>query len=246
MAKILLIDDEAEIRDFLQKALEERGHEVGALASADSAPALLETVEFDLVLADVKLPGLWGTDLLKVLRKRKIGVAVILMTGFAPTPIIQEVEKLDAMVVSKITGGHDELWKELEPKLEEALQGEAEIRACLSRALDVAFKRRRKGIATYVQELLNGVLLGWALDQAGRNENVAQEILGIRLKDILPSKDDATPEARHQRFVMEALILIGNHLEWTVAAYASELGCSKARLYNDPVISDALKRRKGR
>jgi CheY-like chemotaxis protein len=245
MAKILLIDDEPDIRDFLQKALEERGHDVGSLASAEPAPALLETLEFDLVLADVKMPGMWGTDLLKVLRKRKIDVAVILMTGFAPTPIIQEVERLDAMVVSKITGGNDELWKELEPKLEQALQGEAEIRACLSRALDVAYKRRRRGVATYVQELLHGVLLGWSMDQAGRNEKVAEEILGTRLKDILPMKEEASPQARHQKFVMDALILIANHPEWTVADYATELDCSKATLYNDPIISNAIKRRKG-
>jgi CheY-like chemotaxis protein len=246
MAKILLIDDEAEIRDFLQKALEERGHDVWALASAESAPDILETGEFDLVLADVKLPGLWGTDLLKMLRKRKIDIPVILMSGIAPIRIIQEVEKLDAMVVSKITGGYDEFWKELEPKVQQALQGEKEIRACLSRALDVAFKRRRKGVAPYVQELLSGVLLGWSMDQAGRNEKVAEEILGVRLKDLLPKKDDATPQARHQRFLTEALILIANHPEWTVAEIAKELGCAKATLYNDPIISEALKRRKGR
>jgi CheY-like chemotaxis protein len=245
MAKILLIDDEADLRAFLQDALQGLGHEVWCLDRAEGASDILEKGDFDLLLADVIMPGMDGTDLLKVLRKQNVDIAVILMTGRAPTRISLEVEKLNAIVVSKLFL-REEFWKELKEKLDEALKGEAEIRACLSRALDVAFKRRRKGVAPYLQKLLNGVLLGWSMEQAGRNEEAAEEILGIRLKDILPMKEDMTPEARHQRFVMEALILIANHPEWTVADYAAELGWSRATLHKDPIISDALKRRKGR
>src|SRR5438552_18898206 len=127
MAKILLIDDDAELRRFLQSALEERGHAVRCLERAEGGMDLLDTGEFDLVLVDENMPGLSGSEFLKVLRKKGLGIPAILMTGYAKGKLSEALKKLDVVVVSKPAGGYEEVWKELEEHLGNALQGEAEI-----------------------------------------------------------------------------------------------------------------------
>src|SRR5438034_1243505 len=93
MAKILLIDDDADLRHFLQRALEERGHQVACLDRAETGVALLTaTGEFDLVLVDENMPGLSGSEFLKVLRKkgnlkdarRVLGVPLVQLTQEKP------------------------------------------------------------------------------------------------------------------------------------------------------------------
>jgi DNA-binding NtrC family response regulator len=247
LAKILLIDDDADLRTFLLETLQQRGHQVWCLESAEEGLDVLADAKVDLVLTDVNMPRLSGIEFLKHLRKKQgVDLPVILMTGFAPSPIVQEVENLNALVVSKPMGGNSEFWKELEPKLEQALKGgpEAEIRAFLGRAFDVAFQQRQKDVARYLEEMLYSALLGKSMIQAGGNQKEAERILGIRLEE-LREKADASPEARHHRFVMRALTLIAKHPEWTVADYAAELDCSRARLYNDPIINGAIQRKKG-
>jgi CheY-like chemotaxis protein len=246
MANILLIDDDETIRSFLLEKLRQRGDEAWCLERAEGGFDILDNGNIDLVLVDEDLKGgMHGTEFLKLIRKRGNDVAVILMTGFAPTPIKEKVEHLNAIVVSKPFGGLEQFWIELAPRLDQALKGEAEIRACLGRALDAAFKRRKKGVAPYLQELLDGVLLHWSLTLAGGNPKDAEGILGVRLKDLMKKKEEATPEARRQQFVMKALILIHNHPEWTVDDYANDLGCTRNALYKNPIINEALKRRKG-
>jgi DNA-binding NtrC family response regulator len=247
MANILLIDDDDDLRQFLEDNLKLCGHQVWCLGRAEGGLDVLAAGQFDLVVADVKMPGMSGPELLRALRKRGVDIAFILMTGLASSPIVEEVENLNAIVVSKPMGGRDQFWKELAPKLDQALKGEAEIRACLGRAFDAAFKRRQTGLAPYLQEVLDGVLLVNALNQTRGNQKEAEKVLGVRMKDLDPQKrkSTASPQARHQKFVMDALILIADHPDWTVAAYAEELDCSKAKLWNDPIINDALKRRKG-
>src|SRR4051812_35466217 len=125
MAKILLIDDDADMRQFLQGVLEERGHQIACLDRAETGVALLTaTGEFDLVLVDENMPGLSGSEFLKVLRKKGITLPAILMTGFAKGKLSEAVKSLDVVVVSKPAGGYDEFWKELETTLADILQGE--------------------------------------------------------------------------------------------------------------------------
>ena len=57
------------------------------------------------------------------------------------------------------------------------------------------------------------------------------------------SKAGSNSKARVLSFHAEALLLIHNHPDWTVAQIAQHLGCSKAKLYRDAVINRALKGR---
>jgi two-component system NtrC family response regulator/two-component system nitrogen regulation response regulator GlnG len=84
MAKILLIDDDADLSHFLREDLAGYGHEVHCLERAERGPELLLAAAppFDLVLLDNNLPGMSGIDFLGALQARAVKVPVILMTGY--------------------------------------------------------------------------------------------------------------------------------------------------------------------
>ena len=80
---VLLVDDNAEIRRFVQQTLEECGFEV--LMAADAASALQIEGQFPraihLLLSDVMMPGLSGPDLAKRLEQLRPEMRVMLMSG---------------------------------------------------------------------------------------------------------------------------------------------------------------------
>ena len=81
MSRILVIDDEDVIRALVVEILETAGHEITGAESAESALALLEDNEFDLVVSDVIMPGLSGLELLEAVRSRRASLPVVLVTG---------------------------------------------------------------------------------------------------------------------------------------------------------------------
>jgi NtrC-family two-component system response regulator AlgB len=83
MATVLVVDDEKNIRDHLATYLGGLGHRV--LRAADAAEALraLASEPVELVLSDVRMPGMDGVALLRELRARRIEAQVVLMTAYA-------------------------------------------------------------------------------------------------------------------------------------------------------------------
>lgn len=246
MAKILLIDDDDQLRVYLPEVLQQRGHQVSCLECAEEGLRFLDGEKVDLVLADVNLTGMSGIEFLRAVRKQGVDLPVIMITGGAPTRVVQEVENLNALVVTKPAGGNDEFWKELEPKLKQALKWgpEGEVRAHFRRAFDAAFNLRQNQLVPYLEELLHHALIGWALHRAAGNQSDAENILGVRLEE-LREQAEASPQERHYRFVMRALILIHKHPDWPNARYAEYLDCSVAKLWGDPIIGPAMKAKKG-
>jgi excisionase family DNA binding protein len=240
MAKILLIDDDADLRRFLQGALEQRGHQVWCLERAEVGVDVLAAGEFDLVLVDEHMDGMSGSDFLKVLRKKGLGMPAILMTGLAKGTLVQAMKELDALVVGKPAGGYDEFWKDLEPVLDVALQGEAEILACIGRAVAVSLKAGKTNLVPYLRSLLDGELSRQVLTQVNDNRKEAARILGVPLVQLMEEKP---AKATALSFQTEALVLIANHPELTVDEIAEQLGCSRSTLYRDRIIKGAIRAR---
>jgi CheY-like chemotaxis protein len=82
--RILVVDDEPEIRSFMSDALSAFGYEVGAAGDADEAFALVARMRFDLVMSDLRLPGLRGCDFVARLREVAPLLPLIMLTGSAP------------------------------------------------------------------------------------------------------------------------------------------------------------------
>ena len=64
MAKLLVVDDEKNLRLVVQKELSRQGHTVGAASDGEEAWELLEAEDFDVVLCDINMPRLDGMGLL--------------------------------------------------------------------------------------------------------------------------------------------------------------------------------------
>jgi CheY-like chemotaxis protein len=88
--RVLLVDDEGPLRVTLAANLELEGFEVIEAASGEEALDLAERKPFDLVLTDIRMPGMSGVDLFRALRKRDVKAPVVLMTAFALEGLIQE------------------------------------------------------------------------------------------------------------------------------------------------------------
>jgi DNA-binding NtrC family response regulator len=83
MAKLLIVDDEAPVREFLVRGLAAAGHETSAVADGMAALAALEDDAYDLLLSDIVMPELDGVSLALKVSKEWPGLPIILMTGFA-------------------------------------------------------------------------------------------------------------------------------------------------------------------
>ncbi len=83
--RLLLVEDDRVVRLTVRDALEEAGYRVTACADAEEALVAAEGEAFDLVLTDIRLPGLDGVALFRRLRAAPVEPAVVLMTAYADT-----------------------------------------------------------------------------------------------------------------------------------------------------------------
>jgi nitrogen regulation protein NR(I) len=94
--KILLIEDDSSITTALQKELQTEGYQVTVAMRGDDGLALAREHPCDVVLTDLKLPGLSGLELVEQLHALKPKLPIILMTAFGTTEIAIEATKLGA------------------------------------------------------------------------------------------------------------------------------------------------------
>jgi two-component system cell cycle response regulator CpdR len=89
MARILLAEDDDNMRVFLARALERAGHQVSAVGDGNAALALATGEEFELLLADVVMPGLDGIELARRASVMQPELRVMFITGFAAVALNQ-------------------------------------------------------------------------------------------------------------------------------------------------------------
>jgi two-component system response regulator FlrC len=110
MARILVADDEAGLREFITDSLELDDHTVVPAKDGREAAKLLDERGFDLVLTDLKMPGLDGMALLRKVRSEQPEVEVIVMTAHGTVDNAVEAMKLGAFeYLQKPISGPDEL-----------------------------------------------------------------------------------------------------------------------------------------
>lgn len=125
-AHVLVVDDEGAIRYSVSKTLQRIGYEVDEAASGEDALSMVKKREYDVVLTDIKMPGITGVDLLRKIKEASPDAIVILMTGFA---------SLGTAVESLRLGAHDYLIKP---------SSSQDIRASVSRGVERSRNLRRR------------------------------------------------------------------------------------------------------
>ena len=79
--KILIIDDELTLRQTLARVLQRAGFEVTTAESGEQGLAFLETTSFDLIYLDIRMPGLPGPEVLKLVHAGHPTIPVVLFTA---------------------------------------------------------------------------------------------------------------------------------------------------------------------
>lgn len=94
--RILVVDDEVVVCESCQRILEEEGYEIEIALSAVEALEKIKERPFDIVITDLKMPGMDGMELLRILRKDYPDVIVVMITGFSTVETAVEAMKLGA------------------------------------------------------------------------------------------------------------------------------------------------------
>ena len=118
--RVLIVDDESDVRDLLNRLLTARGHETSCAESGAAALPLLRRVRFDVMLCDVKMDEMSGLELLPQAMAIDPSLAVVMLTG------LNDVSTASAAVAG---GALDYLVKPVEMKdLERAIKRAADRR----------------------------------------------------------------------------------------------------------------------
>lgn len=130
MSRVLVVDDEAAMRDLLRIVLEKEGHQVFTANDGVTGLALATSRDLDLVISDIKMPGLDGVGLLAGLRQQGRSMPVIMVTAYADS---------ESAIQAMKQGAYDYLTKPF--KMDE-------IKLVIRRALEEGARRAEQEPAT--------------------------------------------------------------------------------------------------
>ena len=94
--KVLFVDDEMDFLETLMKRMKRRGVDVEGVESGEEALKVLEDKQVDVVVLDVKMPGMDGIETLREIKKRYPLIEVIMLTGHANVEVAIEGMELGA------------------------------------------------------------------------------------------------------------------------------------------------------
>jgi DNA-binding NtrC family response regulator len=93
---VLVVDDEVNIRNALVTILEKKGYRVCGAGTGDEALQLLEETRVDMVITDLRMPGMGGLEFLRRLKDKWSDTEVIVMTAFGSIDTAVEAMRLGA------------------------------------------------------------------------------------------------------------------------------------------------------
>lgn len=96
MEKILVVDDEPSLRDVLSIMLKKAGYATSTAADGDEAVTRINKEIYDLVITDLKMPGMGGMDVLKAVKSSSPETVVLVVTAFGSAESAVEAMKLGA------------------------------------------------------------------------------------------------------------------------------------------------------
>ena len=159
-ARVLVVDDEMDIRDGCERVLTRAGYEVVKSDTGEKAVGLFKPGAFDIVLLDLKMPGMDGMDVLERIKEIDEDVLVVIITGYATVETAVEALKM---------GAYDLLPKPFQIDHLRIVVGRAWDRLSLTRETAKLAEQRRKSmldldaeksrLRTIVESLADGVVV---------------------------------------------------------------------------------------
>lgn len=168
-ARLLIVDDEPKLRAGLRDVLSLKGHHVEEAGSGHEALALLESTSYDLMVLDMRMPGMDGMEVMRRARKMHPDLPIIVLTAYA---------SLQSAIAAVKLGAADYLLKPFDVE---------DLTATVSRVLREHTERLRR------QRLLD--MMGEALDALRQTEEPAD----YSSPPPSPSPPPTTPPKRFLR-----------------------------------------------
>lgn len=119
MNKFLVVDDEAVVRDGLQRILDGDRFAVDTCVSGHRAIELLQEKEYDLIITDLKMPGMNGIEVLKAVKILQPDIPVIMITGYATVDTAVDAMKNGAVDYIAKPFTPDQIIEKVEKALEQ-------------------------------------------------------------------------------------------------------------------------------
>ena len=197
--RVLIVDDDASVRDVISVLLQEEGYECRTASSAEAALDVAAAEAPPLVISDMKMPGRDGIWLLEAFRERYPETAVIMLTGYGDT---------EAAVDCLRRGAVDYLLKP--PKLTDLIR--AIERALAKRRIELARKRYQKKLERKVRDRTG------ELRTALRNIQGTYQTTLLALVRALDAREHETSDhsqrvVKYTEVIAERLSLRGPELE---------------------------------
>ncbi len=127
--RVLIVDDEIDFLETLVKRLKKRKLDAVGVASGEKALDILDRERFDVVILDVRMPGLDGIETLKEIKRRTPLTEVIMLTGHASVESGMQGMQLGAFDYVIKPAGIDDLIEKLNQARERKLLHEERIRS---------------------------------------------------------------------------------------------------------------------
>ncbi|MFH1672383.1 MAG: response regulator [Pseudomonadota bacterium] len=125
--RVLIVDDEDDFRETLMKRLQKRNLAVVGAESGAKALEILDGQLFDVVILDVKMPGMDGVEALREMKRMRPIMEVVMLTGHATVETAIEGMKLGAFDYVRKPADFDELLEKMKQAYEKKRAHEAKI-----------------------------------------------------------------------------------------------------------------------
>ncbi len=95
-SRILIVDDEESIREFLEIMLKKEGYEITTAVDGLNAKEILTKKSFDMIISDMQMPNMTGIELLKHVKESYPDIVFMIITAFGTTETAVEAMKMGA------------------------------------------------------------------------------------------------------------------------------------------------------
>jgi DNA-binding NtrC family response regulator len=208
--RVLLVEDDDDTRLALLEALAELGHEVDAQNSAEAALARLGSVDFDVVLSDIKMAGIDGIELCRRLTQDRPHVPVVVMTAFGD---------VDSALGALRAGAHDFIIKPFTI---------TQVATALDRALDPV---QRKPMMTRLAEVQQSVNAGGITDEGPARGDAWADAAPMQSSGASLRSVEVGPQTNLEEVERQHIVLVLKVFDWNKALAARRLGIDRATLY---------------
>ncbi len=221
---VLVIDDEPGITHLCQRLLERAGFRIRAVTAASEGVAILEQEHVDLLLVDIRMPGLDGFQVIDLARHHQPDLAVVIMTGYGTVETAIEALRrgADGLILKPFAGA--ELVQSVKRALQESRHKKDVVRLQTLRPLftitETLFTETNPD---RLQELLLETVLGHLhCSMAGLYERQqgASELRLVAGRGDLPPEEEVDPERS----------LVGRAAAWGIPLSANREGPGDAGL----------------